>query len=237
MSEPLIRAVGLSAGYGSLAAVRNIDLEVRPGEVVALLGANGAGKTTTLLTLAGELSPLAGDVRFFSGPSRASLVHRARNGLGLITEEKAVFMNLTVAENLRLGRGSVDGALALFPELSEHLGRRAGLLSGGQQQMLTLARVLAGRPQVLLADELSLGLAPILVQRLLTAVRKAADDRGVGVLLVEQHVRRALDVADRGYVLARGRIVLHASAAELQGRMSELEASYLAPAAEPAPDG
>ncbi len=118
--------------------------------------------------------------------------------------------------------------MALFPELREHLQRPAGLLSGGQQQMLTLARVFASEPTVLLADELSLGLAPVLVRRLLLAVRRAANERGVGVLLVEQHVRRALDVADRGYVLQRGRVVLSASAGELRSRMREVEASYLA---------
>ena len=226
--DPLLQAVGLSAGYGGLAAVKGLDLEIHRGEVVALLGANGAGKTTTLLTLAGELAPLSGEVRFSGRPARASLVRSARSGIGLVTEEKAVFMELTVAENLRLDRGSTDAAVALFPELREHLHRRAGLLSGGQQQMLTLARVLASELTVLLADELSLGLAPVLVQRLLVAVREAADRRGVGVLLVEQHVRRALDVADRGYVLARGRVVLSGSSAELRARIREVEASYLA---------
>lgn len=231
--EPLLRAANLSAGYGSLAAVRDLDLEVGRGEVVALLGANGAGKTTTLLTLAGELAPLAGEVRFGGRLARSSLFRRARDGVGLITEEKTVFMNLTVTENLRLGRGDPEAALELFPELRDHVARRAGLLSGGQQQMLALARVLAGRPTLLLADELSLGLAPILVRRLLTAVRAAADEQGVGVLLVEQHVRRALDVADRGYVLQRGRMVLSAPAADLRGRMAEIEASYLATPVEP----
>lgn len=235
VGEPLLRAVNLSAGYGSLAAVRGLDLEVDRGEVVALLGANGAGKTTTLLTLAGELAPLAGEVRLGGRLVRGALFRRAREGVALITEEKTVFMNLTVAENLRLGRGEPETALEVFPELRDHVGRRAGLLSGGQQQMLALARVLAGRPTLLLADELSLGLAPILVRRLLTAVRAAADERGVGVLLVEQHVRRALEVADRAYVLQRGRVVLSAPAAELRGRMGEIEASYLSTPVDPQP--
>jgi branched-chain amino acid transport system ATP-binding protein len=224
---PLLRAIGLSAGHGSLAAVRDLDLEVHRGEVVALLGANGAGETTTLLTLAGELAPLAGEIELGGRPARGSLYRRARDGVGLITEEKSVFMGLTVAENLRLGSGGPEAALELFPELRDHIGRRAGLLSGGQQQMLALARALAAEPSLLLADELSLGLAPLLVRRLLAALRAAADERGVGVLLVEQHVRRALEVADRAYVLSRGRIVLSAPTSELRGRMEEIEASYL----------
>ncbi|HWI71354.1 MAG TPA: ATP-binding cassette domain-containing protein [Baekduia sp.] len=226
-APPLLEARGLSAGYGGRAAVRELDLHVAPGEVVALLGANGAGKTTTILTLAGELEPLAGEVHWRGEARKASLTSRARTGLSLITEERSVFMGLTVAENLRLGRGAPDAALELFPELEEHLARRVGLLSGGQQQILAVARALAARPEVLLADELSLGLAPLVVQRLLAAVRKAADE-GVGVLLVEQQVRKALEIADRVCVLQRGRLVLQGTSEELRGRMDEVEQSYLA---------
>jgi branched-chain amino acid transport system ATP-binding protein len=203
-SAPLVEAVKLSAGYRGAAAVRDLTLEVRPGEVVGLLGANGAGKTTTLLTLAGDVPCLSGEVRFLGEAVRMPLAQRARRGLALVTEEKSVFMNLTVAENLRLGQGNPEDALAIFPLLREHLKRKAGLLSGGQQQILTLARALAARPRVLLADELSLGLAPIIVQQLFDAIRHAADETGVGVLLVEQHVRSALQVADRVYILQRG---------------------------------
>jgi len=229
--ERLLEAVDLSAGYGSLAAVRNLSLHVGAGEIVALLGANGAGKTTTILTLSGELPPIGGEVRWLGEPATRPLHVRARQGLSLVTEEKSVFMGLSVAENLRLGRGDPALALELFPELGDHLDRRCGLLSGGQQQMLTLARALAGRPKVLLADELSLGLAPILVGRLLEAVRRAVDTQGTGVLLVEQHVRQALRWADRIYVLQRGTLVLEDTAASARGRIEEIERSYLDDAA------
>jgi branched-chain amino acid transport system ATP-binding protein len=217
----------MSAGYGRMAVVRDVDLRVDAGEVVALIGPNGAGKTTTLLTLAGELAPLAGEVRFRGVATKAPLYQRARNGLGFVPEERSVIMNLTAAENLRVAGVSVDAAASLFPELSPLLRRSAGLLSGGEQQMLTLARALGRQPRALLADELSLGLAPIIVQRLLRAVRRAADDDGVGVLLVEQHVRQALDFADRIYVMQRGRVVLTGPAAELRNQRAGIERAYL----------
>nr|BFE61895.1 branched-chain amino acid ABC transporter permease/ATP-binding protein [Dactylosporangium thailandense] len=224
--EPLIEARGLSAGYGDLAALRDLDLVVRPGEVVALLGPNGAGKTTTLLTLAGELKPLAGSVLWRGKPASARLHRRAREGMAFVPEERSVFMQLSAAENLRLGRGARSVALETFPELAPLLDRRAGLLSGGEQQILTLARALAGRPALLLADELSLGLAPLVVDRLLRAIRQAADD-GLGVLLVEQQAARALEVADRAYVLRRGRVVAEGSSGELARDWPKLERSYL----------
>lgn len=226
-SRALLEARGLSAGYGNMAVVREVNLQVRARQVVALLGANGAGKTTTLLTLAGDLRPLGGEILWCGAPARGSLSRRARKGIGLVTEERSVFMGLTAAENLRVGRGKADDALAMFPELRRHLHRRAGLLSGGQQQMLSLGRALAARPRVLLADELSLGLAPIVVSRLLNAVRRAAD-MGIGVLLVEQHVRQALAVADYGYVLRRGRLVLAGPGAQLRKQIADIEATYLA---------
>ncbi len=227
VDAPLLEARGLSAGYGALAAVRDLDLTLRAGEVVALLGANGAGKTTTILTLSGALAPLGGELRWQGRPTRAPLERRTRDGLGLVLEERSVFTRLTVAENLNVGRGAPEVALELFPELRPHLRRRAGLLSGGQQQMLTVARALAARPHALLIDELSLGLAPALVQRLLEAVRAAAAG-GVGLLLVEQHVRQALAVADRAYVLRRGRVVLEGATADLATRVDEIERMYLA---------
>ncbi|MET7425555.1 ATP-binding cassette domain-containing protein [Dactylosporangium sp. NPDC005555] len=224
--EPLIEARGLSAGYGDLAALRDLDLVVRPGEIVALLGPNGAGKTTTLLTLAGELKPLAGTVRWRGRPASARLHRRAREGMAFVPEERSVFMQLSTAENLRLGRGARSLALETFPELTPLLDRRAGLLSGGEQQILTLARALAGRPALLLADELSLGLAPLVVDRLLRAIRRAADE-GLGVLLVEQQAARALEVADRAYVLRRGRVITAGTSSELAEDWSNLERSYL----------
>jgi sulfate-transporting ATPase len=225
-SAPLVSVRGLDAGYGDLAAVRDLDLDVRAGEVVALLGPNGAGKTTTLLTIAGELPPLAGDVRCLETSRRAPLHTRVRRGLGFVPEERAVFTSLSAGSNLRLRPGATKGAIELFPELEPLLRRRAGLLSGGEQQMLTLGRALAGAPKLLLVDELSLGLAPLVVQRLLLAVRAAAD-RGVGVLLVEQHAGEALSVADRVVVLRRGRVALEGSAAELREHVGELESAYL----------
>ncbi|MGQ0629557.1 MAG: ABC transporter ATP-binding protein [Sporichthyaceae bacterium] len=226
MSEPILAARGLQAGYGSLAVVRELDLEVRPGEVVALLGPNGAGKTTTLMTLAGALRPLGGEILVDGQPSTARLNQRARGGLALVTEARSVLMTLTVAQNLRVAKVARERAFALFPELAEHAGRKAGDLSGGQQQMLALARALGSDPRVLLADELSLGLAPLVVDRLLAAVRAAADG-GVGVLLVEQHVRKVLAVADRVLVMQRGRIELAGTAAEIGDQLVAVQARYL----------
>jgi branched-chain amino acid transport system ATP-binding protein len=227
-TQPLLEARDLVAGYGGVAAVRGLNLHVHPGEVVGLLGANGAGKTTTLLTLCGEVPAISGEVGFLGSTDKMPLSQRSRRGLALVTEERSVFMGLTAGENLRLGRGDPERALEIFPLLREHLGRKAGLLSGGQQQILTLARALASEPVVLLADELSLGLAPIIVQQLFQAIRKAADESGVGVLLVEQHVRSALQVADRIYILQRGRCVLEGTASEMRSRLDEIEATYLA---------
>jgi branched-chain amino acid transport system ATP-binding protein len=222
----LLEAAGLSAGYNGQPVVRDLDLEVQPGELVALFGPNGAGKTTTLLTLAGELPAIAGEVTTDGKPAPSSLHRRARNGLSFVTEERSVFMEMTVDENLRVARVDKQRALALFPELEPLLGRRAGLLSGGEQQMLTLGRALARRPRLLLVDELSLGLAPLVVRRLLDALRAAADT-GVGVLLVEQHLDQALKQVDRVYVMERGLVILNGPKSEVADRVHEIEASYL----------
>ena len=144
-----------------------------------------------------------------------------------VTEEKSVFMGMSTRDNLRVAGVDVDDALELFPELGKRIDVRGGLLSGGEQQMLTLARALSRKPRVLLADELSMGLAPIIVQRLLDAVRSAADTKGTAVLLVEQHVRKALKYADRAYVMRRGRLVMEGSARDLASRIDEIESSYL----------
>jgi sulfate-transporting ATPase len=223
---PLIEAQGLVAGYGGTPAVRGLDLAVHEGEVVALLGANGAGKTTTLMALAGELTAMSGSVRWRGGDASGALHRRARQGLAFVPEERSVFMELTADENLRLGTGPVGAGVEVFPELKPLLSRRAGLLSGGEQQILTLARALAGQPALLLADELSLGLAPLVVERLLLAVRAAAD-AGLGVLLVEQHVARALEVADRIIVLRLGEQVFAGSPAEVAENPAILEDAYL----------
>ncbi|MET8513908.1 ABC transporter ATP-binding protein [Streptomyces sp. NPDC005077] len=224
--QPLIEARALSAGYGTVPVLRDLDLEVRPGEVVALLGPNGAGKSTTLRVLSGDLAPMSGEVRWLGGTGLATLHRRAREGLAYVGE-RAVFTRLDTADNLRVGRVTTDQALALFPELEKRLRTGAGMLSGGEQQMLSLARALCRTPKLLLADELSLGLAPLVVDRLLRAVREAAD-RGLGALLVEQHVRKVLDIADRVYVLRRGRIVMTGTPKELRANLDEIESSYLA---------
>ncbi|WP_330255105.1 ABC transporter ATP-binding protein [Nocardia sp. NBC_00565] len=224
---PVLEGRSLTVGYGHTPVVHDIDITVRAGEVVALLGMNGAGKTTTVRALAGDLEPFSGEVRLRGRRTTAPLHRRAKQGLRYISEERSVFMGLSGADNLRLGRTERKRCLELFPELERLLGRKAGLMSGGEQQMLTLARALAADPDVLLADELSLGLAPLVLERLLLTVRAAADN-GAAVLLVEQHVRDALEVADRAYVISHGRVVLQGAAKDLTDRIGEIEQAYLA---------
>jgi ABC-type branched-subunit amino acid transport system ATPase component len=209
--------------------VEAFDLAVEAGEVVLIAGPNGAGKTTAMLTLVGAIRPLAGTVAISDRVARARLDVRARAGLAFVPEGRHVFARLTVRDNLRLGRGPVARALGLFPQLESLLGRTAGTLSGGEQQMLRLARALAGEPSVLLVDELSLGLAPRVVAQLLACVREAAD-AGTAVVIVEQHVRLAVPVADRACVLTRGRIELRMTGAEMSARLPEIEAAYLSTA-------
>ena len=225
--ENLIEARNLRGGYGSVPVVRDLNLVVKAGEVVVLLGANGAGKSTTLLTLAGWLKPLSGEVLWKGQRTTSFLDRRAKMGSALITEDRSVFMGLTVEANLRVGKADKEQAMSLFPELKPLLKRKAGVLSGGEQQILTLARALARSPELLLADELSLGLAPLVVERLLVAVRSAADS-GLGVLLVEQHAHLALEVADRAYVLRRGVVQFEGSGTDLVDRFDEIQNAYLA---------
>jgi branched-chain amino acid transport system ATP-binding protein len=216
---------GVSAGYGDITVVRDLTMHVESGEIVAMLGRNGAGKTTALLTLAGALRPMSGEIRFLGASDRSSLASRARRGLGLMTDDRSIFFSLTVREILRLARGTRD-VRALFPELERLLDQSAGLLSGGEQQMLGLATVLSRDPKLLLIDELSFGLAPRIVQRLMKAVRAAADS-GTAVVLVEQFARLALDVADRAYVLVNGRVDTEGRAQDLRDNLSEIESKYL----------
>jgi branched-chain amino acid transport system ATP-binding protein len=227
----MLQVEGLTVGYGKVPVVHGIDLNVAAGELVALLGPNGAGKTTTMLALGGVL-PSTGEMRFDGQPLSGPLHRRARRGLGFITEERAVFRQLTARTNLQLGSGGVEGAVALFPELERLLDRRAGLLSGGEQQMLVLARALAAKPRLLLVDELSLGLAPMIVRRLLTALREAAG-QGTAVLIVEQHAQEALRFADRAYVILRGSIELEGTGTELRSRIGDIERTYLGGLATP----
>ena len=223
---PVMRAVGASAGYGKVPILNQVGLNIFPGEIVALLGPNGAGKTTLLRMLAGVLPATEGIIELSGHVTTEPLHKRIREGLSYVTEERSIFRSLTTAQNLRLGRGDADMALELVPELRPLLSRKAGLLSGGEQQMLTLARALAAQPRVLLADELSIGLAPLMVQRLFAAVRAAADS-GLGVLLVEQQARAVLPYCDRAYVLRRGQIVMDTSGDDLLSRVHEVEAHYL----------
>jgi branched-chain amino acid transport system ATP-binding protein len=224
----ILQAKGLTLGYAGVPVVHGIDLEIRPGEVVALLGANGAGKTTTLLALAGVLAPMSGAVWWNGGLTHDAPHKRAREGMGYVTENRAMFTTMSARENLRVSRGDVEFALKLFPEMERLVDRPAGLLSGGEQQMLSLARALCRQPTLLLADELSLGLAPIVVSRLLDAVRATADEQGTGVLLVEQHVSKAFKVADRVYVMERGRIVLRGRTHDLKSELAAINRAYLA---------
>jgi branched-chain amino acid transport system ATP-binding protein len=226
--SPVLSTHDLAVGYSGVPVVRGLNIEVRAGEVVSLLGRNGAGKTTLMHTLAGVIAPVSGRIMINGVRPPAAFHARVRAGLGLVTEERSIIRRLSVLDNLRLGRGSVDAALARFPELISLRHRRGGLLSGGEQQMLALAKLLAAQPSLLLIDELSLGLAPLIVDRLLTEVRRAATEDGTSVLLVEQQPATALRVADRAYVIAGGEVKLTGPAAELLGRRGEIEALYLA---------
>ncbi len=231
-SEYAIETKNLATGYAGVPVVRDLNLVVRPGEVVALLGPNGAGKTTTLLALSGLVPVLGGSIEVLGKPlpkGRAFLV--PRRGLAHVSEDRSLFYQLTVKENIKLGmRGrniALNRIFEYFPELAPLANRRAGLLSGGEQQMLALGRALASDPKVMLVDEMSLGLAPIIVERLLPVLRRIADERGTALLIVEQQVHMALEVADRAYILTHGSLMLEGDAKDLRGRRDLLESSYL----------
>ncbi|CAB5014787.1 MAG: ATP-binding cassette domain-containing protein [Actinobacteria bacterium] len=226
----ILDVVDMSTGYSGVPVVKEASFSVSEGEVVCLLGPNGAGKTTTMLALSGELPLQGGTVAMFGVPMTDPLYVRARLGLSYVTEERSVLKQMTAQDNLRVADVDVADVLSLFPELESRMSIRGGLLSGGEQQMLSLGRALARKPKLLLADELSLGLAPLIVDRLLKAVREAADTRGTGVLMVEQHARKALKYADKALVMRRGRIVLSLPAPEAIARIREIEESYLSSA-------
>jgi branched-chain amino acid transport system ATP-binding protein len=230
----VLEIAGLHAGYGGIAVVRDLTLHVDEGEVVALLGPNGAGKTTTLLTAGGVLPLIRGDVKVFDRSVKGRKPQQiAREGLSLVPEDRALFFGLTVRENLRLGgRGGRGGSdlgeiFHYFPALEPLLDRRAGLLSGGEQQMLAVGRALLMQPKLLMVDEMSLGLAPVIVKALIPVLRQIADEKGCGVLLVEQHVQLALEVAERAYILAHGNLMHEGPAAALRKDRALLESSYL----------
>ena len=228
----LLEIDDMSTGYNGVPVVRNLNLHVNEGEVVALLGPNGAGKTTTLLTTSALNPILDGDIRVMGQSVKGRRPHLiAREGLAHVPEDRSLFFQLTVRENLKLGaaKGSADlnQALGYFPALEKLMDRKAGLLSGGEQQMLAMARALTVKPKMLMVDEMSLGLAPIIVERLLPVLRRIADETGAGVLLVEQHVHLALEVADRAYVMNHGSMVLEGDAKHLAANRHLLESSYL----------
>ncbi|GAB04830.1 ATP-binding cassette domain-containing protein [Gordonia amarae] len=226
----------LAAGYSNgRPVVRDLSFDLAAGEILALLGPNGAGKTTALLTLAGLLPSLGGSVEVAgttlkSGQARAT----AKAGLALVPDNRELFTTLTVEENLRLAvpsrRGWTaerDRVLDYFPRLGERLRVNAGALSGGEQQMLAIGRALAQHPKVLVVDELSMGLAPVIVERLLPVMRQVADDSDTAVIIVEQHVALVLEIADTALVLRHGDNVLHDAAEKLRGAPELIEQAYL----------
>jgi branched-chain amino acid transport system ATP-binding protein len=228
--EPRIAVQGLTVGYGSGPAVRGVDLDVAAGEIVALLGPNGAGKSSTLLGLTGAVPGTRGAGSVVGLPIGASSHRLARRGVAHVTQRGGVFAGLTAKENLRLvrrGDGDVAAAVERFPRLQPLLDRRAGALSGGEQQLLAVARALIGPPAVLLVDELSLGLAPRIVGELLEAIAELAHEHGTAVLFAEQHVDLALQFASRVYVLARGAVVDQGAAADFRSDPDRLRTAYL----------
>ena len=225
MSGALLEVRGLAVGYGHIEAVQGIDFEVMPGEIRTLVGANGAGKSTTLLALSGLVRAKAGSIRFEGEELTRLATHRiVERGLVQVAEGRAILTTLTVRENLELGAyrrrdrraiaGDLEHVLNLFPRLHDRIDAMAGNLSGGEQQMLAIGRALLARPRLLLLDEPSMGLAPLVVQDIFATLRRI-NSEGLTVFLVEQNVRQALKVARHGYVLESGKIVLSDASAAL----------------------
>jgi branched-chain amino acid transport system ATP-binding protein len=231
----MLEVQGLRVSYGGIQAVKGVDLAVLQGELVALIGANGAGKTTTLKAITGVLPVAAGSIRFMgettSGLDSYQLVGR---GLAMVPEGRGVFARMTIVENLQMGAYSrkdseigldIEKMFGIFPRLKERAAQLAGTMSGGEQQMLAMARGLMSRPKVLLLDEPSMGLSPIMVEKIFEVIRDVAS-RGVTMLLVEQNAKLALEAADRGYVMESGLITMSAEAKGLL-RDPRVRAAYL----------
>jgi branched-chain amino acid transport system ATP-binding protein len=235
--RPLLELDAVSAGYGPVQALSAVSIAVMPGEIVTLIGANGAGKSTLLMTICGDPKPRGGRIRL-EGQDIAGLPTHAimRLGLAQSPEGRRVFPRMTVGENLQMGAETLGGGgdrsarleevFALFPRLRERLAQRAGTLSGGEQQMLAIGRALMSRPRLLLLDEPSLGLAPLIVRQIFAAIRDLNAKTGLTVLLVEQNANLALRLAHRGYVLVNGRIAMAGTGAELLAR-PEVRDAYL----------
>ena len=232
----MLEVRGLTVSYGGINAVKGIDLDVRPGELVTLIGANGAGKTTTLKALAGILRPAAGRIHYNGGEiTGRPAFELVRRGLALVPEGRGVFGLLTVAENLGMGAYSradraqvaadFDRIYTVFPRLAERRRQRAGTLSGGEQQMLAIGRALMSRPRLLLLDEPSMGLAPLMVQTIFETIRAIAAE-GVTLLLVEQNAKLALETCDRGYVMESGTIAVADTAPRLLAN-ADVKRAYL----------
>ena len=224
IGEVSLRLKNVHTYYGKIHALQGIDIEVREGEIVTLIGSNGAGKTTTLKTISGLLHPKVGTVEFLGKDISHTPAHvLVEEGIGQAPEGRRIFSRLTVRENLQMGGYTTSGAAvaenvehvySLFPRLKERAGQKGGTLSGGEQQMLAIGRALMTRPKILMLDEPSLGLSPILIQQIFSIIREI-NASGTTVLLVEQNAKQALEIADRGYVLQTGRVILTDRAAAL----------------------
>lgn len=232
---PLLEVEDIHTAYGTSRVLFGISLDIKPGECVCLLGRNGVGKTTTMRSIMGLTPPSQGRVRFKGGDITGSEPYRlARRGIGYVPEDRRIFAELTVWENLevaarsssRTGRWSADSVTELFPKLAELRDRMGGVLSGGEQQMLTIARTLVGNPELLLLDEPSEGLAPVIVESLLAQVQRLKSE-GLTILLAEQGVDFSLSLADRVYVLEKGAVRFSGAAAELRDN-AELRNKLLA---------
>jgi branched-chain amino acid transport system ATP-binding protein len=232
----MLRMEGVTTAYGSIVALRGVDVHVDAGEIVALIGANGAGKSTLMMTICGQPRPREGRITFDGADITGEATHLVmRRGIAQSPEGRRIFPRMTVLENLRLGAELGDPAhfdedlatmFTLFPVLEKRQGQRGGTLSGGEQQMLAIARALMSRPRLLLLDEPSLGLAPLVVKAIFAAIRELNARTGLTVLLVEQNAWHALRLAHRGYVLVNGRITMQGTGTELLAR-PEVRAAYL----------